>query len=64
MSFLLIGHVVERVFAIGYRPAAGDHPSIEILGALEADGDDPTVAVMAMRLAADSGGADVVGECE
>ena len=60
MRFLLIGHVVERVFAIGYRPAAGDHPAIEILGVLEADGDHPTVAVVTMGLAADGGGADVV----
>ena len=64
MSFLLIGDVVEGVFTIGHRPAAGDHPAIEILGTLEADGDHPTVAVVTMGLAAYGGGTDVVGERE
>ena len=62
MRTLFIVHVVERVFAIGHRPTAGDHPAIEILGILEANGDETAITIVTTRIASNDGTTDSVGQ--
>ena len=64
MRAIFVGYVVERVLAIGYSPAGSDHPAIEILGALEANGDDAAIAIAITRIAANYRTTDPVGQSQ
>jgi len=42
---LLFADVLPRVPQVGDRPALGGHPGVQVLGTLEAHGDDPAIAI-------------------
>lgn len=59
-----IGHIVERVLLVRYRPSAGDHPSIDVLAGQEANRHHATVPIAVARFASNDGTTHAVGQGE
>ena len=57
-------HVIQRIASVGDGKALRHHPLSKILPPLEADGDDPPVAVEAAPFAADGCVADLLSQCQ